>query len=128
MKLAENDCLKFLKKNNGYLTGIAGNEMPFMRRQDLPVVYKPNGAIYIISREKFVKYGSFMTGRTVEFVMDSDSSHDVDVWNDVKIIEKVLDERREKILHGTALGNIGDNANHLGFYNNLRRSMHPSSQ
>ena len=54
VKEIDNKILKAFKiNNNGYLEGISNNKYPFMRRQDLPKVFMPNGAIYIIKKEEF---------------------------------------------------------------------------
>lgn len=36
----------FVVSSNGFLEGVSDGKYLFMRRQDLPAVYIPNGAIY----------------------------------------------------------------------------------
>lgn len=69
-KKIDNKILKAFKNDeNGYLEGISNNEYPFMRRQDLPEVYMPNGAIYIISTKEFLKNKKLFTDKTIFFEM-----------------------------------------------------------
>jgi len=85
----DNKVLKtFLNDHNGYLTGIVNDEYPFMRRQDLPKVYMPNGAIYIIWTSSFFKNRSLLTVKTLGFIMAKGVSADVDSWSDLDEIEK----------------------------------------
>ena len=87
----DNKVLKsFLEDGNGYLHGIANDQFPFMRRQDLPPVYMPNGAIYIIDVKAFLKDKKLFTSHTIPFEMDERSSVDVDTIDDVEIAKKYL--------------------------------------
>jgi CMP-N-acetylneuraminic acid synthetase len=80
--------LKSFKTNEkGYLEGLINNEYPFMPRQELPKVYQPNGAIYIIDVDAFSKNGSFFTDRTVAFEMSKKKSIDIDSMADIQKVE-----------------------------------------
>jgi CMP-N-acetylneuraminic acid synthetase len=79
----------YLNKD-GFLKGVFNDEAPNMRRQDLPTAYMPNGAIYIISTEVFLKEGKLITNKSLPYVMDEEKSFDVDNIQDIKNIEKVL--------------------------------------
>ena len=78
----------FIKDSNGFLKGISNNNYPFMRRQDLPSVFMPNGAIFIVKIDNFIKNNSFYTNNTLPFIMDNDSSSDIDTKEDLMLIEK----------------------------------------
>lgn len=89
----DNKILKAFNENaNGYLEGISNNQYPFMRRQDLPKTYMSNGAIYIIKVDEFIKRDSFFTDKTVSFTMDEIKSLDIDTREDLKKVEKYIDE------------------------------------
>lgn len=76
---------KSFKENKlGYLEGLVDNKTPFMRRQDLPKVYMPNGAIYITYVNIFLKTGSLFSAKTLPYIMDAIISIDIDNEEDVK--------------------------------------------
>lgn len=78
----------FIKDSNGFLKGVSNNNYPFMRRQDLPSVFMPNGAIFIVKIDNFIKNNSFYTNNTLPFIMDNDSSSDIDTKEDLILVEK----------------------------------------
>ena len=81
----DNKVLKAFKENKyGFLEGVIDNKHPFLRRQDLPKVYLPNGAIYIINIDLFCKNSSFYTNKTVKLIMNDQDSLDIDTMNDLK--------------------------------------------
>jgi len=87
----DNKILKTLTKNSaGFLESIVNNKYPFMRRQDLPKVYMPNGAIYIINIKAFLERNSFLTEKTVNYLMPQEKSVDIDSFDDIEIIQKSL--------------------------------------
>jgi N-acylneuraminate cytidylyltransferase len=87
----DNKVLKsFITDTKGFLKGIFNDKFPFMNRQELPSVYDPNGAIYIIKREIFQKTEKLFSGKAVPFLMSSEKSLDVDSLGDLKIAEKIL--------------------------------------
>lgn len=57
------------------------------RRQDIPVTYYINGAIYLISIKNFEKYKTFQTPKTLSYIMPYYSSIDIDEPMDLKIAE-----------------------------------------
>jgi CMP-N,N'-diacetyllegionaminic acid synthase len=80
----DNKILKaFIKDSNGFLKGISNNKYPFMRRQDLPSVFMPNGAIYIISSNLFIDLNSFFTDQTSYYLMPIKKSIDIDSKDDL---------------------------------------------
>ena len=86
----DNKILKtFTEDSNGFLESISNNKHPFMRRQDLPSVYMPNGAIYITNVKSFRDSESFLTSKTVNYVMDIRKSLDVDVFKDLNSIKNM---------------------------------------
>jgi CMP-N,N'-diacetyllegionaminic acid synthase len=85
---ANNRVLKYMKYGvGGYLEGISNNNSISMRRQDLPEVFKPNGAIFIISSISFKKTEKFITNKTVGYEMEAHLSIDIDSENDFRLAE-----------------------------------------
>tara|TARA_B100000767_G_scaffold230827_1_gene222020 strand:- start:327 stop:1028 length:702 start_codon:yes stop_codon:yes gene_type:complete len=94
----DNKFLKsFIKKPSGYLEGISKSKYAFMRRQDLPVTYLSNGAIYIIFVNDFLKINSLFTDKTIEFIMDKENSIDIDCHEDIINAELILNDFKKKI-------------------------------
>jgi CMP-N-acetylneuraminic acid synthetase len=58
---------------------------PTENRQDLPVAFFPNGAIYIFSLEAFLEAGDVPIEGSVPFVMDKISSLDIDTNHDLQL-------------------------------------------
>jgi len=80
----------FVLNESGYLKGILDNKMPFMRRQDLPVAYMPNGGIYIVGIKQFLQSHSLFTDNCVPYVMSIEDSIDIDSLNDIREFESRL--------------------------------------
>ncbi len=81
----------FKLSENGRLEGLVDNRTPFMRRQDLPQTFMPNGAIYLIETEQFLSGGSFFCeDGTVAYEMSREKSVDIDTTDDVNIVDKLL--------------------------------------
>ncbi len=80
----------FLLSSNGYLGGIVNDEYPFMRRQELPNVYMPNGAIYIIKVKSFLRHETLLTKKTLPFLMSNIISIDIDKMSDIVKAEKYM--------------------------------------
>ncbi len=90
-KTIDNKILKAFKNNKkGYLEGVSNNDYPFMRRQDLPIVYMPNGAIYIVKVEDFLKSKQLFTDKTISFEMSVEKSLDIDTMEDLDRIKAFL--------------------------------------
>lgn len=60
------------------------------RRQNLPSVYAPNGAVYVIGVETFRKTRAFVTDDTVGYVMPVDRSIDIDTPMDMALFKSVV--------------------------------------
>jgi N-acylneuraminate cytidylyltransferase len=73
---------KFLKayrtSEEGYLAGVVNNDYPNWNRQDLPKIYMPNGAIYIMRAKGFLEKPRFWNEKTIPFVMTEAESADLD--------------------------------------------------
>lgn len=90
MKIDNKILKSFIENKDGYLEGAVNNSYPFLRRQDLPDVYLPNGAIYIFSVKEFLANKKILNHRTLGFQMNEDKSLDVDTYLDLKLCEAKL--------------------------------------
>jgi CMP-N,N'-diacetyllegionaminic acid synthase len=63
------------------------------RRQDLPVAYQPNGAIYIFSVGDFEDRGGFPSNGSVPFIMSSRDSIDIDTPDDLARVAHIIGEQ-----------------------------------
>ena len=91
VKEIDNKILKAFKiTNNGYLEGISNNKYPFMRRQDLPKVFMPNGAIYIISINEFLKTKRLFSDNAISYLMNEEKSLDIDTIDDFEKIKNYI--------------------------------------
>ena len=87
----DNKILKsFLMAPDGIMRAVNNDKYPFMRRQDLPKTYMPNGAIYMINTKIFKETGSFMANKTLSYRMPRDRSEDIDSLRDLNNAAKVL--------------------------------------
>lgn len=64
----------------------------YSRRQDIPKVYRLNGAIYISKTESLLNNKSFHTENTLPYVMDRITSIDIDDMVDFKFAEFLMKE------------------------------------
>ncbi len=63
-----------------------------LRRQDLPTFYIFNGALYINSNDMLVHERKFVDENTIPYVMDQESSVDIDTMLDAKLVEVIIKE------------------------------------
>jgi len=91
----DNKVLKaYVLGEQGFLTGIRNNDYPNFNRQDLPQVYMPNGAIYILRVRDFLTHPQFFADRTVAFIMTSEESIDIDVSDDIVTVDHILRNKK----------------------------------
>jgi N-acylneuraminate cytidylyltransferase len=65
----------------------------FITRQDCPVVYEYNGAIYVIDVKSLKKKPISLFTQIKKYVMDENTSLDIDTYMDWKIAEYLLNEK-----------------------------------
>lgn len=63
-----------------------------LRRQDLPTFYIFNGALYINSNDMLVHKKKFVDENTMPYIMDKESSADIDTMLDARLVEVVIKE------------------------------------
>lgn len=78
--------------DGGFIRNFIEHKEINSRRQDLPKIYEPNGAIYIMACSDFVKFETFYTSKTTFYLMDQTSSVDIDDILDFKLAELILKE------------------------------------
>lgn len=74
----------------GRLQSLFDEKLSNARRQDLPAVFAPNGAIYVFRVSGFKARGGFPSNGSVPFVMSSNYSLDIDTENDICRAEMIL--------------------------------------
>lgn len=89
---------KFMKAYVGggeFLHPLAGEHTSYTRRQDLPSLYMPNGAIYIFKVDDFLREEKIPRTHIVPYLMSDYDSLDIDIPDDLKIAAQRLRERLE---------------------------------
>lgn len=79
-----------LSIDKGYLNHISDKNHFELRRQDLPQLYYPNGAIYITTPESMRKSKTFFPEKTIPYIMPQERSVDLDSEFDFKFAEFLL--------------------------------------
>lgn len=81
---------------DGKMTPVIDTADKPSRRQDLPVAYTLNGAVYVIKVENFIKTMAFIDQETVAYIMPKERSIDIDTEFDILIFEALLQQGKEK--------------------------------
>ena len=77
---------------NDKLKEVISFEGANLRRQDLPMFYIFNGAIYITSNDMLIHKKKFIDEDTIPYVMSKESSVDIDTKLDAKLVEFIIKE------------------------------------
>lgn len=86
-------CFKY---EDGKLKPLFGNKYLKMRRQELPDVYRPNGAIYISTIKNLYKNNGFDCAKMVPFIMPLERSIDIDEEIDFTLAEMLIQKGNNK--------------------------------
>jgi CMP-N-acetylneuraminic acid synthetase len=78
--------------NNNMLDPILGEQYFNKRRQDLPQVFIPNGAVYVAFSDWFKYNKSFYSKETTVYVMSREKSFDLDTEFDFRVLEAYLSD------------------------------------
>jgi len=78
-----------------YLKPLMGQQYFTMRRQELPVTYIPNGAIFIASAKTLKNQHTFYGQKTIPYIMCSERSIDIDTKFDLYIVEEIMRKGEE---------------------------------
>jgi len=79
---------------DGHMKPIFGKKYLKMRRQDLPRIYAPNGAIFVSTPQILNIYGGFYCDKTVPYVMPPERSVDIDNEEDFILAEILMSGAR----------------------------------
>ncbi|WP_027624883.1 cytidylyltransferase domain-containing protein [Clostridium lundense] len=63
---------------NGKMTNFLEDSTFYARRQEIPKVYRLNGAIYIAKKDVLKKFNTWYTENTIPYIMDRKTSLDID--------------------------------------------------
>ena len=66
----------------------------YSRRQDLPKVFIPNGAVYASDSKALATRKSFFTEKTCGYIMPHHRSIDIDTMDDIALVEGILSRHR----------------------------------
>jgi len=94
VRIPEESPLKAFQVNsNGYLSGIVNDKYPFCPRQELPITYLANGAIYLIKSDIFQEYHVLMPPKTICYKMRNEMGVDIDTLDDLKRAQDYIHEK-----------------------------------
>ena len=84
--------MKMIK--NGYIVPFLKIKLKSNRRQDMPTLYKENGAIYITKYDLIMNKDKIVGGNIKPFLMSDKTSIDIDTHLDLKIAECLLGDNK----------------------------------
>lgn len=84
------------KIEKGFLAPLMGRQWLEKPRQELPAVYQPNGALYVMSSRVFLDALSFFVEPALPFPMRPEDSVDIDTELDLLLAERILENRRKQ--------------------------------
>lgn len=85
--------MKKLKKDKVY--PFVKTKKEYNRRQDLPKVYRVNGAVYVTRRDVLMKDGKVLGKDARALIMPKEKSVDIDTMLDFKLAELLIKEREK---------------------------------
>ncbi len=102
-----NKPLNWLRKINthGFLQKICFRELESkLKRKDK--VFLPNGAIYLIKKDVFLKKKKFNTQKTIPYIMDHFTSLDIDTEFDFSLAEMYLYKKKDDVIFIETYGSV----------------------
>ncbi len=100
-RLSEPHPYKLKRLKNGFVVPFLTGTDSTVPRQQLPEVYRLNGAIYIVTREVLLKEKSFFGTRVIPYFMEEDFSVNIDSGFDLLLAEAILKKRKQR--HGKSV-------------------------
>ena len=79
--------------SDGKLQSLFDEKLSNTNRQDLPITYRPNGAIYVFLLSEFEKRAGIPSNGGMPFIMSKSDSVDIDTPSDLINAEKIIRER-----------------------------------
>jgi CMP-N,N'-diacetyllegionaminic acid synthase len=92
-ELSKSPFKSFVISASGTLESLFDEKLTNARRQDLPVAYIPNGAIYVFRVSDFLEHRGFPSNGSYPFVMSEIDSIDIDTEDDICNVERILGGR-----------------------------------
>ena len=89
-EVVDHPYLTYSKNSQGTLNSIVDTRGVSLRRQDLPVAYKLNGAVYSVRVAKMLAHKSLILDDTQAVVMPRSRSLDIDIQDDLIELERAL--------------------------------------
>ena len=86
---------KMVTVEDGRMRSLMVKGMEHASRQDLPKVYRHNGAIYITRRSILMDEGRFLGNDTLSFIMPQEKSIDINTLIDFKVAEYIIKLMRQ---------------------------------
>lgn len=80
----------FTLNSKGCLQSLFDEKLSNARRQDLPDVFVPNGAIYVFRVSEFKARGGFPSNGCTPYIMSAIDSLDIDTEDDISHLEIIL--------------------------------------
>lgn len=74
----------------GFIRDLFEEGKQFSRRQDVPKIYMPNGAIYLIKAETLLEKNTFSPEKSLGYIMPKDRAIDIDDETDFMIAEFLM--------------------------------------
>lgn len=87
--------LIYSREGDGSLKKFLQDDNHSARRQDFKKYYVLNGAIYLTNVKRYLTNGGFYSGRTLSYVMDTESSVDIDNMLDLELARLIYKKRKE---------------------------------
>lgn len=88
---------KTLSLEGGLVTPFTSDADMEARRQDLPVLYRQNGAVYAVGVEDFLREDRFYLPPCRAVIMSAEESIDIDSAIDLQLAEHVFQQRRHHV-------------------------------
>jgi CMP-N-acetylneuraminic acid synthetase len=79
--------------DNGTLGDFMTTEMKYLRRQDLPLAYVVNGAIYLNKTSSLLSDQKFLPMGTIAYIMPQERSLDVDTMWEWCLAELIMQNK-----------------------------------
>ncbi|MGE8518574.1 MAG: cytidylyltransferase domain-containing protein [Alcaligenes nematophilus] len=91
---ADKSILKYGQLQGDSFLPIKEAEYCFSNRQQLPSVYRPNGAIYVFDAEWFIKNDGFTSNKIGAIITPEEQSIDIDDEHDLAMCQLILDKEK----------------------------------
>lgn len=84
----------YFREADGRMRPVVPQDRTILRRQELPAVYRLNGAVYVARRDWLLANRTFLTPETLAYVMPLERSLDLDRPEDLAVLEHALNRKK----------------------------------